>query len=96
MKKISNFIKTHPNTIFLYAIFTLAFFGIACALIAHYGLYGFDWKWFIFFEGPLYTFCGWALFKTIVVADKIMISEDESARKNGADKSCSETPKEGV
>ena len=23
----------------------------------------FNWKWFLFFELPLYAFCGWALYK---------------------------------
>ena len=75
-------------------VFTLAFIGIACAMIGHYGLHGFDWRWFVFFEGPLYVFCGWALAKTMKVANKIMTYEDESAKNNGASKSCSKAPEE--
>ena len=96
MKKISKYVETHPMTILLYVVYTLALIGIACAIIGHYGLHGFDWRWFVFFEGPMYAFCGWALFKTLKVANQIMTSEDESARKNGADKSCSKAPKEGL
>lgn len=83
-------------TILIYVVYTLALIGIACAIIGHYGLHGFDWRWFAFFEGPMYVFCGWALVKTMKVANKIMTNEDESAKNNGADKSCSEAPEEGL
>ena len=49
-------------------ILMLAFFGIASAIVSHYSLMGFNWKWFVFFEMPLYVFCSWAfynVFKTI-------------------------------
>ena len=49
-------------------ILMLAFFGIASAIVSHYSIMGFNWKWFVFFEMPLYVFCGWAfynVFKTI-------------------------------
>lgn len=48
-------------------VFTLAFFGIACAIIAHYGQMGFMWKWFVFFDLPLYIFLGWALYKAYMI-----------------------------
>ena len=43
-------------------ILILGFFGILFALIGKYGTMGFNWKWFVFFDLPLYTFCGWALY----------------------------------
>lgn len=49
-------------------ILMIAFFGIASAIVSHYAIMGFNWKWFVFFEMPLYVFCGWAfynVFKTI-------------------------------
>ena len=44
-------------------ILVFAFFGILFAVVGHYGTMGFNWKWFLFFELPLYAFCGWALYK---------------------------------
>jgi len=44
-------------------VLTLGFTGIICAMIGHYGTLGFNWKWFVFFELPLYLFCSWALYK---------------------------------
>jgi membrane protein DedA with SNARE-associated domain len=44
-------------------ILVIAFLGIFCAVVGHYGTMGFNWKWFLFFELPLYAFCGWALHK---------------------------------
>ena len=45
------------------SILVFAFFGILFAVVGHYGTMGFNWKWFLFFELPLYAFCGWALHK---------------------------------
>ena len=45
------------------SILVFAFFGILFAVVGHYGTMGFNWKWFLFFELPLYAFCGWALYK---------------------------------
>ena len=42
----------------------IALIGIVFAIIGHYGTMGFNWKWFVFFELPLYLFCGWALYAT--------------------------------
>ena len=44
-------------------VLTLTFFGILFAIIGHYGIMGFNYKWFFFFELPLYIFCIWALYK---------------------------------
>lgn len=43
-------------------VLTLGFFGILFAIVGHYGTVGFNWKWFFFFELPLYVFCIWALY----------------------------------
>lgn len=40
----------------------IAFLGILSAVISHYSILGFDWKWFVFFEMPLYIFCGWVMY----------------------------------
>ena len=45
------------------SILVFAFFGILFAVVGYYGTMGFNWKWFLFFELPLYAFCGWALYK---------------------------------
>ena len=69
-RKLLNFIK---NGGWL-TILIIAFFGIATAIVSHYAIMGFDLKWFIFFEIPLYTFCGWAfynVFKTIKRINKL-------------------------
>lgn len=44
-------------------ILLFAFISIIMAVVGHYGTMGFNWKWFLFFELPLYAFCGWALYK---------------------------------
>jgi len=48
-------------------VITLAIIGIISAIVGHYGQLGFKWKPFIFFELPLYVFCGWALHKAYVI-----------------------------
>ena len=45
------------------SIFLIAIFGIVMAIIGHYGTVGFNWKWFLFFDIPLYLFCIWALYR---------------------------------
>ena len=45
------------------SIFLIAILGIVMAIVGHYGTVGFNWKWFLFFELPLYLFCIWALYK---------------------------------
>lgn len=80
--KLFNYIKTHPMTIMLGFVFSLAFFGIACAIISFYGLNGFDLKWFVFFHLPLYIFCGWALYQSFKMAFKIIDHEHGLDIKN--------------
>lgn len=52
-------------------IWTLAIFGIACAVVGHYATTGFSLLWFLFFELPLYIFCGWALWKAWQIYKRI-------------------------
>lgn len=37
--------------------------GLIFAIVGHYGTMGFNWKWFLFFELPLYCFMGWAIYQ---------------------------------
>ena len=57
-RKLHNFIKNGGWI----DIIVIAFFGILSAVISHYSILGFNWKWFIFFEMPLYIFCGWVMY----------------------------------
>ena len=56
--KFGEFLHKHFEDFTKPFVLTLAFFGIAFAIIGHYGTIGFNWKWFVFFELPLYLFCG--------------------------------------
>lgn len=62
--KFGEFLHKHFKDFTKPFVLTLSFFGILFTLIWHYGTVGFNLKWFIFFELPLYLFCGWALYKT--------------------------------
>lgn len=64
-EKVYNFVNEH-----LEWVFALAGIGIACALIGHYETMGFNWKWFLFFELPIYLFCAWAIYKTVKIFKK--------------------------
>ena len=61
--KIGKLFNKHFEYFIKPTVLTLAFFGITPAIIGHYGTMGFNWKWFIFFELPLYLFCTWALYR---------------------------------
>jgi amino acid permease len=61
-------------------VLTLGFFGILFAIVGHYGTVGFNWKWFFFFELPLYVFCIWALY----VAYKLYKKATEIRKKTNA------------
>lgn len=52
-------------------VFGLALFAMLLAIVGHYGQMGFNWKWFVFFELPLYSFCAWALYKAFKVWNEI-------------------------
>lgn len=56
---------------YLPALIILAIFGIISAIIGHYGKMGFNWKWFVFFELPLYLFLSWASWKCIKIYKEI-------------------------
>jgi len=60
--KFGEFLHKHFEDFTKPFVLTLAFFGITFAIIGHYGTMGFNWKWFCFFELPLYLFCIWALY----------------------------------
>lgn len=59
---IGGFLHKHFEDFTKPFVLTLAFFGILFAIVGHYGQLGFHWKWFLFFELPLYIFCAWALY----------------------------------
>ena len=64
-----------------YALFIIALFGIALAVISHYYLLGFNLMWFLFFELPLYIFCGWALWKAYLMYKRTLDDIEERNRK---------------
>lgn len=65
-EKVYNFVNKH-----LECVFILAGLGIVCAIVGHYGTIGFNWKWFLSFELPIYLFCAWAIYKTIKMFKKL-------------------------
>jgi len=69
-KKIFNFLGEHVvsfiNNGGWLTVLVLGFIGLVCAIVGHYGTVGFNWKWFLFFELPLYVFCGWAIWVGII------------------------------
>lgn len=60
--KFGEFLHKHFEDFTKPFVLILAFIGITCAIVGHYGTVGFNWKWFCFFELPLYVFCIWALY----------------------------------
>lgn len=58
---VGRFLHKHFEDFTKPFVITLAIFGIGFAIVGHYGTMGFSWKWFLFFELPLYIFCIWAL-----------------------------------
>lgn len=65
-----------------YALFIIALFGIALAVISHYYLLGFNLMWFLFFELPLYIFCGWALWKAYLMYKRTLDDIDNKNEQN--------------
>ena len=61
--KFGEFLHKHFEDFTKPFVLILGFFGILFAIFGHYGQMGFNWKWFCFFELPLYLFCSWALYK---------------------------------
>jgi membrane protein DedA with SNARE-associated domain len=72
-EKLHNFIKNGGWI----TILMIAFFGIASAVVSHYSLMGFNWKWFVFFEMPLYWFCGWAFYNVFKTIKKFQNNEQD-------------------
>lgn len=61
---------------YLLALLILAVLGIISAIIGHYGQIGFDWRWFVFFELPLYLFLSWTSWKCIKMYKEIKKHDD--------------------
>ena len=78
--RIYNFIRNHPNLIFLAIIQGIALFGIGCAIIAHYMGSPFSWMWFLCLDCPLYAFIIWVWCKAIIPWSLKII--DYEAKKN--------------
>ncbi len=84
MKKILNWIGNKTSYIvknYFPALIVLAVLGIILAIIGHYGKVGFDWRWFIFFELPLYLFLSWASWKCVEMYKKIKEEYDKNRKK---------------
>jgi len=65
-EKVYNFVNNNLNLVFAFAIV-----GIIFAIVGHYGSCGFHLGWFLFFELPLYIFCGWAIYVIIKMLKNI-------------------------
>ena len=66
---------------YLLALVILAVLGIISAIIGHYGQLGFDWRWFVFFELPLYIFIGWAISKCIKMYKEIEKTKENDRKR---------------
>ena len=62
--KLGQFLHNHFEDFTKPFVLILGFLGLSCAIVGHYGTMGFNIKWFLFFELPLYLFCILALYKT--------------------------------
>ena len=62
-------------------VIVLAVVGIICAIVGHYGQMGFNLEWFLFFELPLYAFCGWALYHAYKIYKRILELRDDDNKK---------------
>jgi hypothetical protein len=56
---------------YLWIPINVGLIAIVMAIIGHYGTMGFNLKMFLFFELPLYIFCGWALYTALKIFIKI-------------------------
>lgn len=72
----TDFLKTGGG----YFILTVALVAIAMAVISHYYLLGFNLMWFLFFELPLYIFCGWALIKAVGIYNRTLEDINETEK----------------
>jgi len=62
-KKFTKFLNNGGG----YALFIIAVVAIVFATIGFHGQHKFNIWWFIFFELPLYIFCGWALWRALKI-----------------------------
>ena len=69
----TEFLKTGGG----YFILAVALVAIAMAVISHYYLLGFNLMWFLFFELPLYIFCGWALWKALKIYKQTLSDQEK-------------------
>ena len=69
--KFGKFLHNHFEDFTKPVVLTLGLNGIIFAIIGHYGTVGFNIKWFLFFELPLYLFCTWALYSGYKLYKKI-------------------------
>lgn len=76
-KNFTEFLKSGGG----YMLFVFALLGIGMAVVAHYYLLGFNLMWFLFFELPLYIFCGWALWKAYLMYKRTLDDIEERSRK---------------
>ena len=63
MKLISKFVYNFINSGGWRVVIILGFFGLVTTITAMYMRCGFDWWRFILADLPLFSFCGWALYR---------------------------------
>lgn len=71
--KFTDFLNTGGG----YVLFVIALVAIAMAVVSHYYLLGFNLMWFLFFELPLYIFCGWALWKALKIYNQTLSDHEK-------------------
>lgn len=76
MEKIGNLLHKFIHDGGWVTLLIFAVIGILAAIVLHYSLMGFNWKWFVFFE-TLYGFCGWALYNVFKTIKKYQNNEQD-------------------
>ena len=77
MKTIGNLLNKFIRSGGRITILVIAIIGILAAIVSHYSLMGFNWKWFVFFEMPLYGFCCWAFYNVFKTIKKYQNNEQD-------------------
>lgn len=77
MEKIGNLLHKFIRSGGWVTILVIAIIGILAAIVSHYSLMGFNWKWFVFFEMSLYGFCGWAFYNVFKTIKKFQNNEQD-------------------
>ena len=77
MEKIGNLLNKFIRDGGWITLLVIAAIGILAAIVSHYYLMGFNWKWFVFFEMPLYGFCGWAFYNVFKTIKKYQNNEQD-------------------